>query len=134
MSEDTKEIVTMDNLKSKITDRIKSSFVDLVPEEAWKIMVEKEVDHFINPQKDRYGSQNSKASPLEGLIQAEIEDRFKRYIKTELDKPEYSTWFSDGETPPSFIKAVIEKAAPALISIMFGRVVEDAVMRIKNNM
>ena len=122
------EIATMDDLKSKITDRIKNSFVELIPEEVWKELVDKEIEKFTKPQGDRY---NTRCPEIESLIHAELKRRFELMIKEDLDKQ--NLYGNDGKMP-AFISEVVKESAPALIEALFGEVVMRAVVSIKNQM
>jgi len=119
----TTEIATMDSLKSKITDRIRNSFVELIPEEAWKTMVANEIDTLITTKTDR-------SSALQNLIKDELLDRFRKIIKEELDSQQIYMYGKASD----FVKEVIKETAPTLIEELFGRIVQDAVLTIQNNL
>ncbi len=123
------EMVTMNTLKDKITDRIKDSFIDLVPEEAWRGMVEKEIANFIEPNKDHYNK--TIPSPLQSLIHDELTRRFEVAIRAELDS--HPLCGIDGEAS-EFIKEVIKKVSPALVEGLFSEIVQRAVITVQNSL
>ena len=122
------EVATMDDLKTKITDRVKSSFVELIPEEAWRAMVGKEIERFTTEYREH---NTDKPSSLQALIREELTSRLKTQIKEELGKANYQKF--EGMAP-EFIKEVIKEAAPALIESLFNRAVQDAVVSVHNSL
>lgn len=77
-----------------VKDRIKSTFVSLIPEEQWKEMIEKEVGKFFREyelrQYDiRYVSDFSVL--VNSLLKEEAEKRMKEY----LGSPEFQTVWTD---------------------------------------
>lgn len=81
-------------LMQGVKDRIKSTFVSLIPEEQWKEMVEKEVGKFFREyelrQYDiRYVSDFSVL--VNSLLKEEAEKRMKEY----LGSPEFQTVWTD---------------------------------------
>lgn len=81
-------------LMQGVKDRIKSTFVSLIPEEQWKEMIEKEVGKFFREyelrQYDiRYVSDFSVL--VNSLLKEEAEKRMKEY----LGSPEFQTVWTD---------------------------------------
>lgn len=81
-------------LMQGVKDRIKSTFVSLIPEEQWKEMIEKEVGKFFQEyefrQYDiRYVSDFSVL--VNSLLKEEAEKRMKEY----LGSPEFQTVWTD---------------------------------------
>lgn len=77
-----------------VKDRIKSTFVSLIPEEQWKEMIEKEVGKFFREYElrqydTRYVSDFSVL--VNSLLKEEAEKRMKEY----LGSPEFQTVWTD---------------------------------------
>ncbi len=109
-------------LRDKISDRIRSSFVELIPEEAWKAMVQKEINKFM----------------LEGLpklIREELRERLSKVLKEELEKPEYcGYWVGNGERPSEAVMEITKQLTPDFITAMWGSVIQKCVEEIRNNL
>lgn len=81
-------------LMQGVKDRIKSTFVSLIPEEQWKEMIEKEVGKFfreyeLRQYNIRYVSDFSVL--VNSLLKEEAEKRMKEY----LGSPEFQTVWTD---------------------------------------
>lgn len=81
-------------LMQGVKDRIKSTFVSLIPEEQWKEMIEKEVGKFfreyeLRQYNTRYVSDFSVL--VNYLLKEEAEKRMKEY----LGSPEFQTVWTD---------------------------------------
>lgn len=81
-------------LMQGVKDRIKSTFVSLIPEEQWKEMIEKEVGKFFREYElrqydTRYVSDFSVL--VNSLLKEEAEKRMKEY----LGSPEFQTVWTD---------------------------------------
>lgn len=81
-------------LMQGVKDRIKSTFVSLIPEEQWKEMIEKEVGRFFREYElrqydTRYVSDFSVL--VNSLLKEEAEKRMKEY----LGSPEFQTVWTD---------------------------------------
>lgn len=77
-------------LKDRVSDQIRSSFVELIPEDAWKQMVQREIDWFTKEEvrQTGYYQERTLPSPLVILIRSELERMFKERLASELAKPE----------------------------------------------
>ncbi len=75
------------SIGEKVSDRIRASFVDLIPEDAWKAMVQKEIVTFTEGVQEPYG-RGTKPSPLQSIIRAELESRFKAEVIKAMDAQE----------------------------------------------
>lgn len=81
-------------LMQGVKDRIKATFVSLIPEEQWKEMIEKEVGKFFREYElrqydTRYVSDFSVL--VNSLLKEEAEKRMKEY----LGSPEFQTVWTD---------------------------------------
>lgn len=124
-------------LRDKISERIRTSFVDLIPEDAWRDMVQREINWFLTDE-DRMGYghvQEKRPSPLRALIGQELERRWKAKLVDELNKPEYgSDWSNEGESPREAIQEIIRQSSDALMKSMFGSIVRVGVEAVKSSL
>jgi len=118
------QVVTLDtnSLKEKVSNRIKETFADLIPEKAWTGLIDSQVKVFLEID-------------LPVLVKKELTDRYMIKLKEELDKPQYQgMWYNGKNTPGEAVKQIIKQCAPELIESLFGGVIQNAVMNMKNNM
>jgi hypothetical protein len=111
------------DLRTKVVEKIKASFIEFIPDLEWDKLVQKEVALFIE-------------SELKVLIKAELTAFFQAEIKKELERPEFldSGWGEHGNLPGEAVKQIIKDLTPDFISAMFGRIVQQSVSQIKNNL
>lgn len=130
------DLATFDprSIQDKITDRIRASFVELIPEEHWQAMVKREIDWFTAELPDNYGytTTQKKPSPLRLLIQGRLEEMFKDKLAMELAKPEYQhIWNSNQALPGEAVKKIIHESLPRLAEVAFGNVIQNAIERLR---
>lgn len=116
-------------IEDVIANKIRAQFVELLPENTFKEMVEKALKDFTQ----KTGYQNNSASPLEKLIEQELRDRFLRQVKAEFDKPEHLVhWGHNSQTPSIFVKEIISQLTPQIMEAFFGSMIQQAVSTLRN--
>lgn len=124
-----------ENVRDVIAERIKTQFIDLMPDDVFKKHVQTEIDDFFKAKKNQYNHQGPATSLFQKIIQAEIESRFKALIKSELDKPEFQgTWDGKRQVAGEAIEKMIARLVPDLVTATFTEVVERVVSNIRNQM
>jgi hypothetical protein len=127
------EIATVVNIQETITQRIRASFVELLPEEAFAKIVADEIKRFTTDKEQFYDNRNLQPSPLRQLIRAELQNRFKESLKIELSKPEYTpVWGNAGQEPGEVVKRIILESGAELWRAAVGNVVQEMVNRMRN--
>jgi len=101
------------DIKSRVSDRIRETFLELISPEEFDALVQGEIKAFTEDrvQNDLYSGRSSTVkAPLKVLIEEEIKAIFVEKIKEELAKPEYQQgiWTATGATPSEFVRQVIE--------------------------
>jgi hypothetical protein len=125
----TEEIVKFDpsKLVDQVKDRIRSTFADLIPEEEWVKLVQREIDDFIKPTittHNSYGHTTTTRGGLGMLVQGELSAMLKNLIKTEMGKPDWNDWWN-GRTMsigPELKKLLVE-SAPQILADAFAQMV-----------
>lgn len=123
-------------LRDKITDRIKNSFVELVPEEAWQKMVQGVIDEMLTPKSHGYNNEK-RPSEMQQMIRDEITKRMKETIAKTLDQPEYQAVWDDRSGRQSagpLVQEIIKQCAPDLVKVMFSDLVGSLVVKIHNEL
>lgn len=121
------------DIKTIISDKIKSQFVELLPEELWTEMVGKEIEKFTTTvNRNGYNQKSTSTSPLQDLIQAEIETIAKAAIKAELNSGEWQAQYIDGKTGASdLVNKIVQERAAEVVSQVFGTAVQRMVDQIR---
>lgn len=123
-----------------IKERIRASFVDLIPEEQWTKMVQDEVNWFTR-EPSGHSYNQPLASPLRVLIRKQLEDVFKDKLKQELSKPEYMEVFQPDPFHPDtpypwqaapMVKTIIREVLVDAWAKAQEAVVLDALKKLRN--
>lgn len=131
MTENQLTTLNMNDIQEQIKNRIKSAFVELIPDDSWKNLVQAEIDKWTTDTKE-YGT--IKPSPLKALIAKEVEAKVREVINEELSKPEYQFRY-DGDSscvPGKAIQEVIEKNIYQFVKAAYGEIVNQAVSNMAN--
>lgn len=121
-----------------VKDRIKATFVDMIPDEQWESMIKKECDDFLNGRPNNsWGSNNGRYFPeFKKIVENELQEECKRRMKEYLSSKDFeTTWVAYGE--PVCCKAVekiiIENSGSMLIN-MFGGIFSSMLDSFKHNL
>jgi len=117
------EITSMASLQDKVKERIKASFLDLIPPEMWEGLVQAQLHEFTKVE-------------LPKLVKAEAEARLKVLLGAEFTKSEWQArWVggSTGELASSMVTNILKEVAPELVSALFGGMAQRVVSDIRNN-
>ena len=120
-----KDIVPYDpsRLMDAVRDRIKSEFVGLIPEDAWKEMVKGEVDSFFAARHEPYNNQRELPSLFQGVVLEELKTAVKAKMKEYLESEEWTgQWDGDGRNVASEAvrKLVVEKSGEIVANVLGG--------------
>jgi hypothetical protein len=115
------EVATMASIQEKVKERIQASFVDLIPQEMWEGMVQQHLKDFTT-------------QVLPKLVKDEAEKRARELLIAELGKPGWVSglWGPAGPEPSPLLLEVIKQAAPDLVAALFGNLVQQMVMNLRN--
>lgn len=84
-------------LMQGVKDRIKATFVSLIPEEQWEEMVKKEVDKFFREYEIR-GDGRRYVSDFSSLVTSLLKEECERRMKEYLGSSEFQTiWADNGQ-------------------------------------
>lgn len=128
--------VMVADLKATVSDRIKSTFVSLIPEDQWKALVDKEIGVFFAPKDSNGYGRERKTSPFQDIVAQELEARFRADVLTAISEGGYlSTYYvNNGLVPSDAVKLLTEKLAPVIVQNMFGGFVQNAVMAVERTL
>ena len=128
-------------LMQGVKDRIKSTFVSLIPDEQWDQMCQKEIDIFFSyrPALDNW---NRKTEPsrteFEKIVDQMLTDKARQEIVKFLDGEDFQvTWETNGKPVLSAAmkKLIVDNAGEILVNIMtqpFSNIISNIRYEIQN--
>ena len=125
MNESVKPFDANDALKS-VKDRMKDSFVTLIPDEQWEQMIKKEIDSYF--QAESIDSYNRKyiskfSEDVHVLLQQEAQGRVKKYMNENFQ----AAWDCRGnEICGKIVKEIILNNSGELLKNMIGGIIHNA--------
>lgn len=99
----------MATVEERVRERIRASFLELIPEELFSNLVGIELHKFTHHE-------------LPGLVKKAAADHLQATLKAELEKPEWRERWTGGPGPeagPALAEA-LRQAAPELVAAMFA--------------
>lgn len=109
------------SLKEIIADKVRSQFVDLIPQDQWGEMVSKEIDAFMD-------------KPLKEMIEAELRKIAEVEIKKALQADYQQQWKNGQYFASELVQKIVKEHASQIIANAFSGAVQDAVQRTMNNL
>jgi hypothetical protein len=108
------------SFQEKVTEKIKATFMDLLPKEQFANLVESEIKRFI--ERD-----------LRGLVQEVLQEKYRKLVKSELNSPKYQAeWKKGKEQTPEVVKQICVELMPVLIEEMFKEQVKGVVNQVRS--
>lgn len=128
-------ITNPQDLTDKIKDKIKATFIDLIPESQWESLIQSAVDNYTKPTSEHNFTGNDKVTPscLETDVHKLLNEELKLRVNERI-RVVSNNWM-DGEGGIKLnteLEAILVKAAPQmLVNIMSN--VAGQVMNNMNN-
>ncbi len=149
----SKEIEKFDpsTLMQGVKDRIKATFVSLIPDTKWEEMVEKEVDAFFNEKQEitlaekkkyengdfrstTYAQMTFNATPFRALVWEHCAELTVKYLKEKIDQEYFNgVWTVSEADLDDKMKSFIVEAAPAAMAKFFAQLVFQSVNDLKQS-
>lgn len=117
-------------LMDGVKDRIKATFVSLIPDDQWEVMVKKEVQDFFFTAKSTSYSSSSRtdfSQLVESLLKEECKKRFIEYLAS----PEFNIIYEEHGAKmqsETINKVIIENSGQIMVSVfagMFGQMLSQ---------
>ena len=131
--EDEKEIEKFDpsTLMDGVRDRIKATFIALIPDEAWNQIVKKEIDEWMAIRKRDY-RYKEEFSDFGRLVRDELKKRAVESIQKIIGEFEEYSWDQEGrQLVNENVKKIILENADAILLSVIGSMVQGAVNNLK---
>lgn len=141
---DEKPLATFDveKINEAIRAKVRLAFLEAIPEDAWKAMIEKEIKVFIDPKERNYSYNSDRYQPSDfsRVVNEELTKWLRERMLKYLDSDEWrGKWENDPLTglghesmSKGVQKIVVEKAGEIVAGIL-GGAIQSAIIQMRNN-
>ena len=128
------QLANIGTIQDTIKERIQKEFVSLIPDEAWKKLVQGQIDWFMTrPNKSYHSSSKYDPAPLDILVRKELEKMFSETIVNYINTEMSGVWDQHGDPAPTeAIKKMVKEIAPEIWEIAIAGIITRAVDGLKN--
>ena len=110
----------LQTLQDRVRERIEATFMELIPPEAFNEMIDRCAADFFQHE-------------LPKLAREVLAERYREYLKAELDKPEWSAKYNEnGDGPSDLVASIVKCGAQELVAQLFGGIVQNTVINLRN--
>jgi hypothetical protein len=114
-------------LMEMVRDRIRATYVSLIPEEQWTQLVKKEIESFFTEKETNEYSRVDYISSFRRVVYLELEKKAKEVVADFLKSISNNDWNGVGPTPGEFVKKFFaEKSSEILLGVM-GSMIQSAI-------
>lgn len=120
-------------LMEGVKQRIKATFVSLIPEDQWEVLCQKQIDEFFE-KKERYNNREA-YSYFGDICKDVLKEEAKNKVKLYLDKYDSKIWSSslNGREPNKHLLDLLIKSAPEIFAATFGSMFQRVIQDIRSN-
>ena len=125
-------------LMDGVKDRIKATFVSLIPDAQWEQMCDSEMKKFFEPTFSGWDNKQKNPSQFENITRELMQKHCQEYLKELFAKPEYSIttiWESSSFATngggqkvklSDHLDTMVKEKMPEMMQAMFASVMSDA--------
>lgn len=117
-------------LMQGVKDRVKATFVALIPDEQWDQMVKKEVDDFFS--RKNMWEDYKEASPFQLLCRSVFEDISKCKIRDMLENLASDQWENNRPKMNEELRKMLIESAPDLFVNMLKNMFQNCINTVRN--
>jgi len=118
-------------LMQGVKDRIKATFVSLIPDDQWDQMVKKEVDDYFRLYS--YGYRNENTSHFTTTVRDVLQKEVYKRVQEVLSSPEFDIeWNGDKQSLTGVIKDELIRKAPEIFIASIEGMVANVVLNMRN--
>jgi hypothetical protein len=118
------------SLNDQIRDRIRASVVELIPEEAWRDYIDREIADFFTDRPAGSGlyGKPGKRAPFAEVCADVMQDVAKTKLHEELNKPEWTAFWENGQQRVGVhVTAALKEHGAGLFEAMVANTVQQIV-------
>ena len=129
MSEKSIEQYDPSKVMNLVKDRIKATFVSLIPDVEWEKMVNKEVDDYFKRKEDGYrrNSPSDFECDVRNVLRKRVEEVTKEIIEKEYTTSGYNLEINEN------IKKIIAENASQIFENIIGNMFQNAINNMRNH-
>ena len=116
-------------LMDGVRQRIKATFVSLIPDDHWEALCKREVDEFFR-EKGRYDYHRT-ISDFQKICQEELVELSRQKINKFLEEYDSTLWVDDGIKLSDKLGELIASKAPEIFAATFGNMFQNAISQMK---
>ncbi len=117
-----------------VKDKIKDSFVSLIPDEQWNEMVKKEIDEYFKEREEGAGYRNYASmftKDVHSVLSQEVNVKVKNYLIENFS----DTWYNNGiPVCNKKVEEIITNNAGKILADMIGGSIQSALSQAGYNM
>lgn len=119
-------------LMQGVRERIKATFVSLIPDDQWAALCEKEIRKFFEPTKDRYNNYHQMSS-FSMVCNEVLKDFSKEKLREFMKDYDAEIWNSitNQKEAPVLLKELLIKHAGEIFVATFSGMFNEAVQQLK---
>ena len=123
-------------LMQGVKDRIKATFVSLIPDEQWDKMVKNEVDDYFKPKQIGYSSDRKMASDFQILVRNIIENEATKKLKEYLTSPDFITMWAENGIPIASgqVKQMCIENSGQILANFYAGIFQNMLSMVANNL
>jgi len=119
-----------EHVMDKVKDKIKSSFVDLIPEDQWDLMIKKVINDWLK-QKKVSAYRDDYQSDFDQLVRSCLNDHAKERVKEIIEEFQEFSWKEEGTINLNIrIEEMIIKNSGKILASIIGSTIQQVI----NNM
>lgn len=137
MSENEQAVEKFDpsKLMDGVRDRIKATFVSIIPDNHWEKLVQGVINDFMTKKKKGYGYNDELTSDFDNIVKDELKMFLKEKISESLNKYMEKEYDKNGnQLINKHIKKLLIDNSEVLVAQMFGHVAENIIQEVQNKM
>lgn len=119
-------------IMENVTDKIKATFAELIPDEEWKRLVQKQVETFMDRQNDQWG--NKKDAEFTVMCQTILKETARDHIKEYITEHFKQKFDENNKLIEDAVKdMVVNNSAEMFASIMYQST-NNAIAALRNSL
>src|SRR5579863_781053 len=118
-------------LMNGVRDRIKATFVSLIPDEQWESMIKKEVDAFFDEDR-KYRSNYETHSQFKDICYSVFKDITREKLHDYMSTFTSDVWDNGMPVLNEQLKKALIESAPEILTSMFKSMFQQAVNNTRN--
>ena len=122
-------------LMDGVRDRVKATFVSLIPDDQWELLVKKEVDNFFKQKETNWNNREYK-SDFDCLVRDELNKMARQKMTEYLSSPDFMViWDSNGlPVAQEAVKKLVIENSGAILANTFAGMFSGMLAEFKNQL